>query len=48
MTAAPPQVSLPELASPAREVWHVLLDLAGVEDLAWTLVGGQMVLFGRL
>jgi len=41
-------VTLPPLASPTREVWQVLLNLAGLPGVEWTLIGGQMVLLHAL
>lgn len=43
-----PRVTLPPLASPVRELWHVLLTLADDAPVSWTLVGGQMVLLHAL
>ena len=39
-----PVVSLPPLAAPVDQLWHVLLRLAEQLTVPWTLVGGQMVL----
>lgn len=43
-----PVVTLPPLAAPVDQLWHVLLDLAGSLSTGWTLVGGQMVLLHAL
>ena len=43
-----PSVTLPPLASPVDELWHVLLDLAEQLTVPWTIVGGQMVLLHAL
>lgn len=43
-----PSVTMPPLASPVDELWHVLLDLAEQLTVPWTIVGGQMVLFHAL
>lgn len=48
MTEPAATIVLPDLASPTREVWHVLFDLADLPALEWTLVGGQMVLLHAL
>jgi hypothetical protein len=40
-------VTLPPLAAPVDQLWHLLLDLAEV-PVAWTLIGGQMVLLHAL
>lgn len=45
---SPPTVVLPPLGQPVDELWHVLLDLAEVLQVRWTLVGGQMVLLHAL
>lgn len=41
-------ITLPPLAAPVDELWHVLLDLAEQLAVPWTLVGGQMVLLHAL
>ncbi len=41
-------ITLPPLAHPVDELWHVLLDLAETLRTPWTLVGGQMVLLHAL
>jgi hypothetical protein len=46
--STPTPLVLPPLATPVREVWHALLDLAEVPDLDWTVIGGQMVLLHGL
>lgn len=43
-----PVVSLPPLAAPTDELWHLLLDMAGTLTVPWTIVGGQMVLLHAL
>ena len=43
-----PTITLPPLAHPVDELWHVLLDLAETLRAPWTLVGGQMVLLHAL
>lgn len=43
-----PSVTLPPLASPVDQLWHVLLDLAEQLTVPWTIVGGQMVLLHAL
>jgi hypothetical protein len=40
-------VTLPALASPVDQLWHLLLDLAEL-PVRWTLIGGQMVLLHAL
>ena len=47
-TCMPADVTLPPLLSPIDELWHVLMDLAQVLEIPWTLVGGQMVLLHAL
>ena len=42
------RVTLPPLASPVDQLWHVLLDLAETLSAPWTLIGGQMVLLHAL
>jgi hypothetical protein len=43
-----PTITLPPVANPVDELWHVLLDLAATLRAPWTLVGGQMVLLHAL
>jgi len=38
------QITLPPMAAPVDQLWHVLLDLGERLTLPWTIVGGQMVL----
>lgn len=40
-------ITLPPLAAPVDQLWHLLLDLAEL-PVAWTLIGGQMVLLHAL
>ena len=42
-----PIVTLPPLAAPVDQVWHLLLDLTEL-PVKWTLIGGQMVLLHAL
>lgn len=42
-----PVITLPPLASPVDQLWHLLLDL-GALPVRWTLIGGQMVLLHAL
>lgn len=43
-----PTIELPPLAAPVDQLWHVLLDLSEQLTVAWTLIGGQMVLLHAL
>ena len=38
------EITLPSMAAPIDQLWHVLLDLGERLALPWTIVGGQMVL----
>lgn len=42
-----PIVTLPPLAAPVDQLWHLLLDLTEL-PVKWTLIGGQMVLLHAL
>ena len=47
-SVTPATVTLPPLAAPVDELWHLLLDMNEAVSAPWTLIGGQMVLLHAL